>query len=341
MFFRYKNLFSKVVGYGILIAVLGFYIRQLYSVGFEFDWSIYRFNWYYLICVVILHAIGLIYGSLGWAIIVRSLDAQASLLNSAKVYYATTITRNLPGLVVHFAGRTYLHEKNGQSKTTSMVGMVLEMLIATLASILTYLFFWHLSGLPPVIPQYYPISILIIGFFLTLSPLFRYLISWGTGQTTQSIQINYFCFFSLLLLYFLIIVLGGVILFLTIRVIYPLSPNYLPMTIGIAGFSMAVLLLTFWVPGSFRLRDATLLLVLTDLTNPTLALVITFVWRYLLIISDLFWGIFVLFLMWFNNDRLWQEIQVNFLSPWQRLKHLTKQNKPDYLLKDCYDRNKT
>lgn len=333
-FSKHKNSFSKIFGAGILIVAFNFYIQELYNIGFDFNWSTYQFNWYYLACVVILHAIGLAYGSLGWAMIMQNLDNQARLIDSVKIYYVTTITRNLPGLVVHFAGRTYLHKKNGQNKTISVVSITLEMLIATLASILTYLIFWPFSGLPPIIPQYYTILILTVICCLTFSPLFKHLISWQNCQATQTIQTNYIHLLNLHLMYFLIIVLGGIILFLTIKIIYPISPVYLPASIGVAGFSMAVLLLTFWIPGSFRLRDMTLLIMLSDFTNPAIALMITLLWRYLLIISDLFWGVFALFLMWMNNDRIWQEIQVNVLWP-RHLKNISK-----FIPKDYYDRDK-
>ena len=69
---------------------------------------------------------------------------------------------------------------------------------------------------------------------------------------------------------------------------------------------------------SVRIRDATLLLILSGLTTPALALIITFLWRYLLLASDFIWGSITLLLMWARGDALWLEARDNLLKPLAR-----------------------
>jgi hypothetical protein len=81
-----------------------------------------------------------------------------------------------------------------------------------------------------------------------------------------------------------------------------------------------IMLLTIWIPGSLRIRDATLLVTLSHLTSPSIALVITLLWRYIVMSADLFWGGLTLLVMWFRGDGLWLEAKGLFLAPLKSIK---------------------
>jgi hypothetical protein len=107
----------------------------------------------------------------------------------------------------------------------------------------------------------------------------------------------------------MLIVAGGVALFFAINVIYPLSVSFLPLVIGAWGFSMLVQGLTSWLPVSIKLRDGTLLLILSDLTLPSVGLVITILWRYYLVSHDFFWGALMTGVLWLKKDKLWLDVR--------------------------------
>ena len=320
---QHRQLILKLLGYSTIILALGFYVWQIYTKGFEFDWRAYRLNWYFLGGVLLIHAVGLVYGSLGWALIMQGVAQRSDLFKSAKIYYLTAITRNLPGLALNILSRVALHEEEGRGKTVTVVAMLVERLLITLASALTYILTLLLFGGEAIIPIYYVVILVMVGLVIISPPIFKKLVRRVPGydqnkSVAQDFSLGRILF--LLILYSFAIILGTLMLYMAINVIYPLSAEHLPTLNSVWSFTIMIMLLTIWIPGSLRIRDATLLVTLSHLTSPSIALVITLLWRYIVMSADLFWGGLTLLVMWFRGDGLWLEAKGLFLAPLKSIK---------------------
>ncbi|MCB0155728.1 MAG: hypothetical protein KDF65_13100, partial [Anaerolineae bacterium] len=209
---KHQQLIRKSIGYGTVLLALGFYAWQIYSQGFEFDWNAYRLNWYFLVGVLILHAVGLVYGSLGWALIMEGVAQRSDLFKSAKIYFLTVITRNLPILALSIISRVALHEEAGRGKTITFVAVLVERLIITIASALAYLIVSYLFGIEAIVPAYYVIAVLVVGLVIISPPIFKRLIAKVPGYddyqpSTQDFSIQRI--FFLVSMYLLAMVLGS------------------------------------------------------------------------------------------------------------------------------------
>jgi hypothetical protein len=308
----------QVIAYSILVLMAGFYLKQLYTIGFDFNRQAYRFDWRYLGAVIILYALAMICSGLNWAIIMRRIARYPHFRKSIKIFYLTALTRNLPGIIPHFASRVYLHQEDGQGKGITLIVMVIELLLVILAGALIYLAAWFLTGAQAIVPIHYPLLIVAAGLIVIYPPVLNRLVRWIPGLVPDPIYLknrSYFSVLSLLIIYGLLIIFGGFILFLTIRIVHPISSSHLLSVIGAWGFSLSVQVLVFWLPGSPRLRDGVLLLVLSNLTSPSLGLIITLIWRYIILLNDYLWGGIAVGILWIRQDELWLKIRDTFMLP--------------------------
>lgn len=309
----HKTTLTKLISYSVLASIVLFYGWQLYQTGFDFEWQDYQINWKAMSLVFLLQAIGLGYGGLGWAVIMREVAGRNKLWKSVKVYYLTTITRNLPVIGVNFVARAYLHQEEGRGKLITVVAVLVEGLITMTVGGLVYLVVFFIFGQELAASLYYlAIIVVVVGLILLSPPVFKRLIHRVPRFSTQSDDIPYFSFhslFYLLALYFFIVLLAGLIFSLIATSIYPISAVYAPRLIAVLALSFVVQFISSGLPGSTRLRDATVLVTLTGLTSPSAALIITFVWRYILLLNDFLWGFFALGILWLRGDELWKEAQ--------------------------------
>jgi hypothetical protein len=284
----------KVIGYALAVLIGGVLLYGLIRNWKHADWSSLQLDVSYLLLPLIPHAFGLALGALGWALIVKSLESGLSLWHSSWIYFLSNAGRNLPGGFWHIAGRIYLHKRTGAPEASTAVATGIELILAALTGTAVYVVLVLLGPGVPLLPRGWLIAILLAEASLLIPPIFNKLVNWSTRRSTNQsetpIVIKGTTILGWIFLYSVILFIGGLVLFLVAKAVYPLEWQELPFVIGAWGISMAVGSLTFWIPFRLGIRDGVLVMMLSILVPMSVALVIAALFRMWVSASELVWS---------------------------------------------------
>ncbi|HEC35769.1 MAG TPA: hypothetical protein ENI39_04450 [Anaerolineae bacterium] len=292
---RYLECRRKVVGYALVILVVGLLFLGLIRNWRYVDWSVYRLDVRYLLLSLIPHALGLGLGGVVWALIVLKVESGQGFWRSFRIYFLSNIGRNLPGGIWHIAGRVYLYKRAGASKATAAVATGVELLLAVWAGAATYTTGLLLRPVQPLIPREWLIALLFLLGILLCPPVFNGLVNWfvsrSAGESKTPVAVGVCTILRWVVLYLIIIFVGGIVLFLVGNAIYPLDWEALPSVAGAWGISMAVGGLTFWIPVRIGIRDGILAVALSEQMPFSAAVIVAAMWRVWISISEVVWAL--------------------------------------------------
>jgi len=284
----------RVLGYAIAALIFGFIAYSLLKSWRQIDLSSFTLDARYLFASLVPHAAGMALAALGWGLIVRRLDPQSSLIKSAKIYYYTNVPKNLPGTVWYMFGRVYLHEKEGLAKAVASVALVLEMVLIVLASALVYLACLLLQPGAGVVDWRYILLTLAAGAALLHPGVFGRVVNWVLGKLNQSGVANVSLQFRdiglWLVLYVVVIAIGGVALFLLVNAVYPAAVGTFALITRAWAISVILSSLVFWLPGHLGIRDGILVMALGSFMPMSAALVVALLWRVWMALDELLWA---------------------------------------------------
>ncbi|MBN2002116.1 MAG: hypothetical protein JXA21_02065 [Anaerolineae bacterium] len=267
---------------------------------YAIDWNLYHLNANFLPWVLLIHALGLGLAGVGWAVTIRQVSVNAPFWRSVSVYLLSNVGRNIPGSIWYIAGRVYLHRQTDISGKSTVIASSIELIFIGVASILSAILWLLIDPVDTFIPKLWLWLFLGMGLLFVSPPLFNPLINRliriKDPQGSCRVNFSYGIVGLLLLIYVLVIAIGGLMLFLIINSLYTLSWQFFPAVSAIWGVSAFVTTVTFWIPGRMALRDGALLLGLSELMPLPIAVVITIVWHGGVVVSELFWALIAMLL---------------------------------------------
>lgn len=284
----------RAIGYAIATLLFGFIAYSLFKSWRQIDLSSFSLDAKYLFASLVPHAVGMALAALGWGLIVQRLDSGSSLLQSAKIYYYTNVPKNLPGSVWYMFGRVYLHEKEGLTKAVASVALVLEMVLILLASALVYMACLMLQPGSGVVDWRYILLVLAAGAVLLHPGVFGRVVNWILGKLgqkgTTQVSLQFRDIVLWLVLYVVVIAIGGAALFLLVNAVYPAAAGTFPLITRAWAISVILSSLVFWLPGHLGIRDGVLVMALSSFLPMSAALVIALLWRVWMALDELLWA---------------------------------------------------
>lgn len=284
----------RVLGYAIAALIFGFIAYSLFKSWRQIDLSSFTLDARYLFASLVPHALGMALAALGWGLIVQRLDSGSSLRKSAKIYYLTNVPKNLPGTVWYMVGRVYLHEKEGLNKTAASVALVLEMVLILLASALVYMACLMLQPGSGVVDWRYILVLLAGGAVLLHPGVFGRVVSWVLVKLNQPDAANVSLRFRdiglWLVLYVVVIAIGGVALFLLANAVYPVAMGAFALITRAWAISVILSSLVFWLPGHLGIRDGILVMALSSFLPMPAGVVIALLWRVWMALDEMLWA---------------------------------------------------
>ena len=281
---------GKILGYLLALVVAGWVFWSVFRTSQQIDWSSYRFELRYLLLALVPHALGLGLGGIGWALIVQALSDTAPFWHSVRIYLLSNIGRNIPGSIWHVAGRIYLHKQaSGVSGAVTAVASGMELVLVSVAGVLVAVVSLLVGASDFFIPRIWLFLILFLGLLLMTPPVFNYLVNKVIHKPEACFKISYRAILKLFLLYVFVLFLGGAILFLVANAVYAVEWRSFATMVAAWGISVAVIGVTFWIPGRVAIRDGVLLLGLSQVLPMSVALVVTLVWHGWIFLSELLW----------------------------------------------------
>jgi hypothetical protein len=279
----------------IAAVIFGVIAYSLFKSWRQVDLSSLTLDARYLFASLVPHAVGMALAALGWGLIVQRLDSESSLLQSAKIYYYTNVPKNLPGTVWYLFGRVYLHEKEGLTKTITTVAMVLEMIVILLASALVYMVCLMLQPGSGVVDWRYILLLLVAGAVVLHPAVFNQVVNWVLNKLGQpgvaNVRMQFRDIGLWLVVYVVVIAIGGAALFLLVNAVYPVAVGTFPLITRAWAISVILSSLVFWLPGHLGIRDGILVMALGSFVPVSTALVIALLWRVWMALDELLWAL--------------------------------------------------
>jgi hypothetical protein len=289
-----KPILRSVIG-GLVMAVslgyLGSVLARNWQELMTYDWHV---DYGQAALAFVYYSVALAFAVLAWNLIMSRLTQVKNPTKHLKYYVYTQLLRRLPAPLLQFFGRAYLYEREGIAKSVTVAISLLEWILIILSGTLVYLLTLPFLPLPPVWRSPWVLGgILIIGALLvrprTIRAVFRLM-----GKEDLGISFRYSDLLLWLIIYSLVWIGGGLVLYVAINSLYALPLAHLPAVIGIWVLSGLIPTLILVTPVGLGLKELTLSVLLGHLMPPSLAVIVALFVRVGLTLFELIWGIFVL-----------------------------------------------
>jgi hypothetical protein len=287
--FLQRRCFKLAIGAGIVtfsVAFLGYFLYKNWGTITAYHW---RVDYAALGLTALLHLCAFATGIYGWHAIISRLVGVDDLALNARIYSFSVVARRIPGMAWEIATRVVMYGELGVSKAIVGLGSLLEILVTTLAGSVMYI------ALTPFTASYasrlgsWPLlAALGLGIILTHPRLVTYVMR-KVRRNALPVPLRYADTLRWFWIYVVDWIIGGLVLFATVRTIYPLPYSNLLQVI--ADWTLTGVLTSFitFVPSSLGLREVTFTLLLSRYMPEHVAIVAAILVRLLMTAYSLLW----------------------------------------------------
>lgn len=292
----------RLLGYAFALIVLTFFI-----IAFANEWPKlatynWQLNWGYVAILALIMFSRPALSMLGWRLIVQRLDGPLlPFATSVRVYFATSMSRYLPGSVWYAVGRVALGERHGIGRMVGSISLLLETAFITFTGLLVSplaLAATPLLNTPTKLQLFvvaYIVFIIVAIAVMWRSDLFFALLNWGLKRLHRQPVTAQLSFRDLLLLNLPFLaswLLYALMSYFLTAAVYPLPFSDAP-TIGACFVAAwAVGFLTFIAPNGLGVREGALVFLLSSFIPTDLALIIAVLSRLASMLAEVPWVIF-------------------------------------------------
>lgn len=274
---------------GKFIAVLFFLLSIVIIAGVLFSNReiLLTFNWQlrpiWLLYITIFFLIDLLVATWVWHLLMTKLANFNNFRRSAKICWSTNLARRIPTPIWYIAGRAVLYEQEGVSKTTTSLLSALELLFFFLSGIavaIVTLPFWIMSqevqnqaGQFILLVILLPISLVFIHPQLLKKVWHRLRPDAELQELTWHDTLPWFFY------YIITWILGALILFSVINLLYPISFTKIIPLIGIWALAGSISLAGALTISIIGIREISLVILLAFLVPTPIAIIVAIIIR--------------------------------------------------------------
>jgi hypothetical protein len=256
----------------------------------------WRLDWGMLGISALVYACALGLAILGWTMIMHALDNRATPQQNAQFFLYSWIARRLPTPGPYVASRVLLYEDVGVPKRVTMMGIFWEnVLLIASASLLSLV----LLSMTSLVSDHMPLPLVLLtlagGLLLVARPaLLTALVNMllrVLKKDPLTISLSSLMMLLVLLLYTVMWLLGGVILFLLASTVYPIEWDMLPLMIQSWVVSGLISYIGFLVPMGLGFRDISLVVLLALFLPLPVTIVVVLLVRMWITLNELLWAV--------------------------------------------------
>lgn len=285
-----RNLHKRArLGYSLVFlliaaSVLGYLVYSQWDVLSTYDWDI---DWLQVVIAFVVFSLDLLLVVIVWSWLMDNIGSKVNLITHFVIYSLSNITKRIPGTIWYIASRAQLYKSHLVDAKLTSVASGVEYAISTLSSVFVSLLF----ALQIILRYGYSPVLFVVVIVIGMIMIHPKVISWILNKlNVEASTLPYRILIKSLLMYVLIWILGGIILFLIANSIYPLQFSNLSYIIGawsLVGFITSVLLLS---PSNLGITEVGLSLLLTNIMPSSIAVIIAVLSRVLITIFEVFWA---------------------------------------------------
>ncbi len=233
-----------------------------------------------------VYTIDLILAIVGWVLIIAPLSGYWRLLDHTRIYLLTSVTRRLPGTFWYILGRVVLYERLGVNRGVTVLAGGLEFAATIMAGLVVALAASPLILAGTAFKPLWLIIPLVVGIVLLNPPVIRTILRRLAPQHAAGVRYRHLL--GWVLIYMLVWIVGGVLLFVLANAVYPLPLSALPGVIGVWALAgIAANTLFSFVPFGMGVNELTLTVLLGPFMPAGEAFFVALLMRALVTICEL------------------------------------------------------
>jgi uncharacterized membrane protein YbhN (UPF0104 family) len=263
------------------------------------NWDTLRtYNWqirpWPLLISFLLYTLALALAIFLWGQIMNRLGTPIPWHEHVRVYCVSNLARRIPGPLWHVVGRVILYDPERANKSVIALGSGLELVLTALSSLVVGIVAWP-GEASQVLNPLWIAGVVILSLVVIHPKILNVGLRWLGSSQSESFgwDLSYRRVLSWLVLYGLVWILGGLMLFALIQMIYPVPLARLPQTIGAWSLSGMVSVVMAILPVGLGFRELALGLLLTNFLPDGIAILIAILARLLLTLYELIWVLIV------------------------------------------------
>lgn len=282
---QFARIILPLLSIFLTFCILGAFIYKDWDVLFTQTWEI---AWVNMIYAFLLLVLGMLIAALVWGDLLHSLGSRVSLGHHLRYYFISQLAKRLPGTVWYIAERGYFYKQHGDSVGLIAVASSIELSIAIFTGIL--ITFVCLSQLVMTFSFNYWLltTVLLIGLVVLLTPRsVHFFMRWLQRDKPLLVQYSYPKLLSWILCYIVLWLLGGMVLYFNINILYPLAFQHILYIIGSWTAVGTLSVLVFFLPTNLGFTEIGLSLLLVQVLPSSLAAIITVASRVLILLYEI------------------------------------------------------
>ena len=248
----------------VLIAILIFFGKAVYSSWNDISSLSHNFNYVYLILSFLFWLITLLLLAIAYHFLIVKLGAKSTLIKTAKARAFSDIGSYVPGKVVPLITRIY-YLKDYASKVQIITSSFIETIAVLLSSIFAFAIIYMVQ--PGIFAKYAFVFYALFPLcLLCMHPkVISFLINLGLKvikKEQAEIKLRYADIIKVNLIYSLYWIISGIAIFFMILAIYPLSISYFPYVMVSYAVAWVIGFISFIVPAGMGVREGVLVYML-------------------------------------------------------------------------------
>ncbi len=265
--------------------IFGYMIYREREILLNRQWTV---NWWALLVAFVLYSLALMLASYVWVGIVNSLGASVGWWQHLRYFSVSMLAKRLPGTVWYVAYRSQMYEKEGVSPKVTSFASGLEFAVTIISGILVSLIFAI-----PILAKYQSgIGGIAVVFLVSLIILHPRFLKWLLLKLKiQPENFSYRLVFRWVLLYVMMRLLSGGLVFSIANIVYPLPLYHLDYVIG--GWTLVGVLSNalLFLPTNMGFTEVTFSVVLTNILPSSIAVVVAVLCRLIITFFEFLWAI--------------------------------------------------
>lgn len=290
---RSKSLWSALLGMLLISGLSAYALYGLFradTTGLAFSQLIERIGLRMFVVSGLIYMLDLALALLGWGWIIGTLSRLWDWGQHFRIYCITAITRRLPGTMWYMVGRVVMYEQLQVPRAQTLVGSGLEFAMTIVGGLVLAIVTWPIALSGQTIHPIWFIGGLLLSAILLNPPFLRALMR-RLSPRSGALDLRYRHLIGWVLLYALVWLVGGGILFVLATTIHPLPISTLPAVIGIWAASGFVSLVFSFIPFGLGVQELALSALLTPYMGSHEAIITALLMRGVLTINEALWAL--------------------------------------------------
>jgi len=278
---------------GVLIgiAIYSYIGLRLWRDWSKFDLSVLQFRYEFLGLSWLAHSAGTLLAIWTWMLLLRQLGRPVPFTRHLKVYTAANLARRLPGFVWWLVGRAYMYDHDGVDKRETVAASVLETVLIATAACTVVAISMAFPGLGTTFVSPFILIVLLVGFACLLHPRFIQMV-WRRLHISDTMpRLSWRKILQVFGCEMLVVLLGGVALFLMLAAIYPVRSGGLAGAITGWALTIVASSVFFWLPFDLGFSSGVLTVAISMFVPAPVALVTVVTWRLWVGVCELVWSV--------------------------------------------------